>query len=103
MNKNTTQIKAAVVREKGGPFSIETLSLEGPRRDESSDVLGYARSLPPQEQGDLLAVMTAGAYGMSMASNYNSRLRPAEVLVDGSKFRVVRRRETIDDLLRNET
>ncbi len=70
---------------------------------ESSDVLGYQRALPPLEQGDLLAVMSAGAYGMSMASNYNARPRPAEVLVDGKKLRVVRRRESLEDLLRNET
>ncbi|MBS1153291.1 MAG: Diaminopimelate decarboxylase [Myxococcaceae bacterium] len=70
---------------------------------ESSDVLGYDRALPPQEQGDLLAVLSAGAYGMSMASNYNARPRPAEVLVDGKSYRVVRRRESLEDLLRNET
>ena len=70
---------------------------------ESSDVLGYARMLPPLEQGDLLATMSAGAYGMSMASNYNARPRPAEVLVDGDSYRVVRRRESLEDLLRNET
>ncbi len=83
----------------------------GPRRRvdvvgpvcESSDVLGHARLLPPLEPGDLLAVMTAGAYGMSMASNYNSRPRPAEVLVDGSSYRVVRRRERLSDLWRGET
>lgn len=70
---------------------------------ESSDVLGYDRLLAPLEQGDLLAVMSAGAYGMSMASNYNARPRPAEVLVNGKDFRVVRRRESLEDLLRNET
>lgn len=70
---------------------------------ESSDVLGKARSLPPLQQGDLLAVLTAGAYGMSMASTYNSRPLPAEVLVDGAKFRVVRRRDRITDLYRSET
>jgi diaminopimelate decarboxylase len=70
---------------------------------ESSDVLGHGRLLPPLAQGDLLAVMSAGAYAMSMASNYNARPRPAEVLVDGSTYRVVRRRETLEDLLRNET
>ena len=70
---------------------------------ESSDVLGHARRLPPLEQGDLLATMSAGAYGMSMASNYNARPRPAEVLVDGDRYRVVRRRESLEDLLRNET
>lgn len=70
---------------------------------ESSDVLGAARALPPLERGDLLAVMTAGAYGMSMASSYNSRRRPAEVLVDGAAHRVVRERDSLADLMRGET
>ncbi len=52
--------------------------------------------------GDRLAVLTAGAYGMTMASNYNLRTRPAEVLVEGDSWRVIRRRETWDDLLRLE-
>jgi diaminopimelate decarboxylase len=70
---------------------------------ESSDVLGHGRSLPPLQQGDLLAIMTAGAYGMSMSSSYNSRPRPAEVLVDEGRARVVRTRETLTDLMRGET
>ncbi len=70
---------------------------------ESSDVLGHARSLAPLQGGDLLAVKTAGAYGMSMASTYNSRQRPAEVLVDGDDYRVVRKREALEDLWRGET
>jgi diaminopimelate decarboxylase len=70
---------------------------------ESSDVLGSDRTLPVLEQGDLVAVMTAGAYGMSMASTYNSRPRPAEVLVSGGAFRVVREREQLSDLYRGET
>ena len=61
------------------------------------------RRLPPLSQGDLLAVMSAGAYGMSMASNYNSRPRPAEVLVEGAQWRVVRKRESLDDLMRGES
>ncbi len=69
---------------------------------ESSDVLGRRRRLPPLDAGDLLAIQSAGAYGMSMSSTYNSRPRPAEVLVDGSKFRIIRRRESIDDLWRGE-
>ena len=69
---------------------------------ESSDVLGARRRLPPVTPGDLLAVLSAGAYGMSMASNYNSRPRPAEVLVDGARFRVVRDREATEDLWRHE-
>jgi diaminopimelate decarboxylase len=69
---------------------------------ESADVLGHARRLPPLEAGDLLAVMTAGAYGMAMSSNYNSRPRPAEVLVDGRRHRVIRRRERLEDLWHGE-
>jgi len=69
---------------------------------ESTDVLGRDRSLPPLEPGDLLAVMSAGAYGMSMASNYNSRPRPAEVLADDRAFTVIRARESYEDLVRNE-
>jgi diaminopimelate decarboxylase len=52
--------------------------------------------------GELLALLDAGAYGMVLASNYNSRPRPAEVMVDGKKIRLIRRRENIADLLRNE-
>ncbi|MFT3841353.1 MAG: diaminopimelate decarboxylase [Myxococcaceae bacterium] len=70
---------------------------------ESSDILAHQRPLAPLEQGDLLAVMSAGAYGMTMASNYNSRPRPAEVLVEGARFRVVRKREKLDDLMRGES
>ncbi len=68
---------------------------------ESGDWIGHDRTLALQ-QGDLLAVMSAGAYCMSMASNYNSRDRAAEVLVDGTQARVIRRRETIADQLRME-
>lgn len=69
---------------------------------ESGDFLARGRSLPPLRGGDLLAVMTAGAYGFSMASTYNSRPRPCEVLVDGDRFRVVRERELLSDLVRGE-
>jgi len=64
---------------------------------ESADVLGTDRELAI-EAGDLLAILSAGAYGMSMASNYNSRPRPAEVLVDGDRALEVRSRETIQSL-----
>ena len=69
---------------------------------ESTDVFARDIPLPALQTGDLLAVMTAGAYGMVMASNYNARLRPPEVIVelDGHTWRVARRRETVDDLLR---
>ena len=54
-------------------------------------------------EGDVFAILDAGAYGMALASNYNTRPRPAEVLVDGGSVRVIRRRETISDLLRGES
>jgi diaminopimelate decarboxylase len=70
---------------------------------ESGDFFAKDREVPRPEPGDLLAVMSAGAYGFTMASNYNSHPRPPEVLVDGDKFYVVRQRETLDDLIRGET
>jgi len=70
---------------------------------ETGDFLGRDRHLDCVAPGDLLAVLDAGAYGMSLSSNYNSRPRAAEVLVDGTRARLIRRRETIDDLLRAES
>jgi diaminopimelate decarboxylase len=69
---------------------------------ESGDFLAKGREIPLPEPGDLLAVKTAGAYGFTMASNYNARRRPAEALVDGDRVHLVRRRETLDDLVRGE-
>jgi diaminopimelate decarboxylase len=69
---------------------------------ESGDYLAKDRYLPAMRRGDLLAVFSAGAYGMAMSSNYNGRPRAAEVLVDGGAFRVIRRRETYEDLVRGE-
>jgi diaminopimelate decarboxylase len=69
---------------------------------ESGDFLAKDRRLPPVQRGDLLATFSAGAYGMAMSSNYNSRLRAAEVLVDGASHRLIRRRETYEDLIRTE-
>jgi diaminopimelate decarboxylase len=69
---------------------------------ESGDYLAKDRRLPPVQRGDLLATFSAGAYGMAMSSNYNSRLRAAEVLVDGTSHRLIRRRETYEDLIRTE-
>lgn len=71
---------------------------------ETTDVLAKDRELPELSVGDKIAVMTAGAYGMVMASNYNARLRPAEVVVaiDGESWSVARQRETLDDLLHYE-
>jgi len=65
---------------------------------EGADFLAKDRSIPPVQRGDLLAVFTAGAYGFTMSSNYNARGRAAEVLVEGDSFRVIRRRETYEDL-----
>ncbi len=70
---------------------------------ESGDWIAKKRTLPTLESGDLLAVKTAGAYGFGMASNYNSRGRAAEVLVDGDTFKVVRERESWEDLVRGES
>ncbi len=69
---------------------------------ESGDFLAKDREIPEVKSGDLLAFFSAGAYGFSMSSNYNSRLRPAEVLVETDAFRVVRKRETYEDLVRGE-
>jgi diaminopimelate decarboxylase len=82
------------VIERPGPAS--TYDVVGPVC-ESSDVLGTGRALAV-EAGDLLAILSAGAYGMSMASNYNSRPRPAEVLVDGDRALEVRAREDVRSL-----
>jgi diaminopimelate decarboxylase len=70
---------------------------------ESSDTLGKERSMPRPEVGDLLAVLDTGAYGSVMASNYNRRPMPAEVLVDQGRYSVIRRRQTVDDLVALES
>ena len=69
---------------------------------ETTDFIAKGRELPSFETGDLAAVMSAGAYGFSLSSNYNSRPRVAEVLVSGNKYEVIRRRETYEDLIRHE-
>jgi diaminopimelate decarboxylase len=69
---------------------------------ESGDFLALDREMPDIEAGDLLAVRTAGAYGYSMASNYNARPRAAEVLVDGDRYAVTTGREEYQDLIRLE-
>jgi len=69
---------------------------------ESTDFLAKDRTLPAMARGDLLAVFSAGAYGFTMSSQYNSRPRAAEVLVEGGKYRVVRPRETYEDLFASE-
>ena len=78
-----------------------TLDVVGPVC-ESSDFLAQGRRMAEPERGDLLCIRSAGAYGFAMASNYNARPRPAEVLVDGDTAHLVRRRETWPDLVRGE-
>lgn len=67
-----------------------------------TDTFAWDRSLPEVREGDLLAFYNAGAYGFEMASNFNARLKPAEVLVEGNEHRLIRRRDQFDDLLRNQ-
>jgi len=69
---------------------------------ESGDYLAKGRYLPPMSRGDLVCTFSAGAYGMAMSSNYNSRPRACEVLVDGSSHRLIRRRESYEDLVAHE-
>ena len=70
---------------------------------ESSDVFARDRQMPPLEVEDLVAILDAGAYGSVMASNYNRHLLPAEVLVDAGTWTVIRRRQTLDDVLALES
>jgi diaminopimelate decarboxylase len=69
---------------------------------ESGDFFAKDREIARPKRGDLLAVMSAGAYGFTMASNYNSHPKPPEILVDGDKYYVIRKRETFDDLINGE-
>ncbi|HUB26763.1 MAG TPA: diaminopimelate decarboxylase [Tepidisphaeraceae bacterium] len=83
------------------PAMGEVVDVVGPIC-ESGDFLAKDRPLPRTKRGDLLAVFTAGAYGFAMSSNYNNRPRVCEVLVDGRDFRVIRQRETYEDLVARE-
>jgi len=69
---------------------------------ESGDFFAKDREITRPKRGDLLAVMSAGAYGFTMASNYNSHPKPPEILVDGDRYYIVRKRETLDDLINGE-
>jgi diaminopimelate decarboxylase len=66
---------------------------------EATDFFAKDRAIPPVNRGDLIAIFTAGAYGFTMASNYNARPLPAEVLVDGKNFKVIRKRQTYEDMI----
>jgi diaminopimelate decarboxylase len=80
---------------------IEVVNVVGPVC-ESGDFLAKQRSLPPLQRGELVAIFSAGAYGFVMSNQYNSRPRAAEVLIDGDRARLIRRRETYDDLVEPE-
>jgi diaminopimelate decarboxylase len=88
-----------VVRRGGAPITADVV---GPIC-ESGDRFAKARPIEPVEAGDLVAIMSAGAYGFTMSSVYNSRPRPPEVLVSGSRFAVVRERERVDALMEGES
>jgi diaminopimelate decarboxylase len=79
----------------------EAIDIVGPVC-ESGDFFAMNREMPKLHEGDLLAIMSAGAYGFTMASNYNSRPLPAEILIHGDKFALIRERQTWNDLVRNE-
>jgi len=89
---------APVAPRKGKPRIVDVV---GPVC-ETGDFFAHDRALAPVEPGDLIAILDAGAYGMAQSSNYNTRLRPAEVMVAGNRARLIRRRETMADLLAPE-
>jgi diaminopimelate decarboxylase len=91
-----------IVPLRRSPLPLVTADVVGPVC-ETGDFLARDRAMPNAMPGDYLAVCTAGAYGFVLSSNYNSRPRAPEVLVEGSEWRVIRRRETNEDLVRGES
>jgi diaminopimelate decarboxylase len=87
-----------IVPVRPRPGTVTPIHLVGPVC-ETSDVLATARPLSPLNAGDYLAVLQAGAYGYAMSSNYNGRLRPAEIMVKGAEWQVIRGREQYHHLL----
>jgi diaminopimelate decarboxylase len=77
---------------------LEFVDIVGPIC-EATDFFAKDRAIPPVSRGDLIAVFTAGAYGFTMASNYNARPMPAEVLVDGKNFKIIRKRQSYEDMI----
>ena len=86
---------------ESAPDGCEVADVVGPVC-ESCDYFAKDRALPPMQRGDLLCTFSAGAYGSVMSSNYNSRPRAMEILVDGDSYKVIRKRETLEDLVRLE-
>jgi diaminopimelate decarboxylase len=95
------QAEHQIVPVESRNAETETVDIVGPVC-ESGDFFAKDRELAHVQEGELLAIVDAGAYGMSLASNYNTRLRPAEVMVNGKSVQLIRRRETMADLLRTE-
>jgi diaminopimelate decarboxylase len=95
------QAQHQIVPASMGNARNETVEIVGPIC-ESGDFFARDREMPATDEGDLLAILDAGAYGMSLASNYNSRPRAAEVLVDGKSAKLVRKREALADLIKAE-
>jgi diaminopimelate decarboxylase len=87
--------------EASGAFTMKA-DVVGPVC-ETGDFFARNRDLPTLQAGDLIALRTAGAYGFVLSSNYNSRPRPCELLIEGSRAIVARKRETFDDLIRGES
>jgi diaminopimelate decarboxylase len=95
------QAEHRIVPVRASECPLETVDIVGPVC-ESGDFFARDREMPTVGEGELLAVLDAGAYGMALASNYNTRPRAAEVLVSGKTAKLIRKRETTRDLLRNE-
>jgi diaminopimelate decarboxylase len=100
---SSTQLRESTARQASTSKSqnTEKIDIVGPVC-ESGDFFALDREMPELHEGDLLAIMSAGAYGFVMASNYNSRPLPAETLVRGNKFALIRKRQTWEDLVRGE-
>jgi diaminopimelate decarboxylase len=104
----TELMRPALYEAHHGIVPVQTKSLKASTYDvvgpvcESGDWLGRDRTLAVEE-GDFLAILSAGAYGFVMASNYNTRPKPAEIMVDGNNVYVIRKRENVQDLFMNET
>jgi diaminopimelate decarboxylase len=91
-----------VIENEGAAGKSEVTDIVGPVC-ETGDFFARDRELAVADEEDLLAILDTGAYGMVLASNYNTRPRPAEVLVSGKSVKVIRRREKVSDLLRAES
>ena len=95
------QAQHQIVPVRVSQSTAETVDIVGPIC-ESGDFFARDREMPVIAEGDLLAILDAGAYGMVLASNYNTRPRAAEILVDSKSTKVIRKRETTADLMRAE-